>query len=258
MNGTPHRLVFFLARLLSLLLVALPMRVFAGLPSPAAPGITEAMGLWTQVVREGDLSPIDDSLTHVRLWMEGQGRFSDANQTHHLNWYQGLLRTALGYAITDRLTVWAGYTYLPTGNSNRKIIGEQAAWPAIRYLVQTSMGTLMLQEMLELRFVKGDTPGVRTRTMAKFLHSFEFEPSLGFVLWDEVFFNANNVVNNPLYGLSGFNQNRAFAGLSWTFNENTRLEFGYMNLMLNKSRPNLSYSAYGSLNTLSLSLFMGW
>ena len=247
-----------LASWIAPLLVALSFRVLAVPPPPPAPGIAEAFGLWTQVVREGNLSPIDDSLANVRLWMEGQSRFSDVNQTHNLRWYQGLLRTALGYSITDRLTIWAGYTYLPTGNSNRKIIGEQAAWPAIRYLVPTPIGTLMLQEMLELRFVKGDNPGVRTRTMAKFLHSFEFEPSLGVVLWDEVFFNANNVANNPLYGLSGFNQNRVFAGLSWTFNENTRVEFGYMNLMLNKSRPNLSYSAYGSLNTLSLSLFMGW
>ncbi len=86
--------------------------------APTTPGARDCRGLWTQVVREGNLSPIDDRLANVRLWMEGQSRFSDVNQTHNLRWYQGLLRTALGYSITDRLTIWAGYTYLPTGNSN--------------------------------------------------------------------------------------------------------------------------------------------
>ncbi len=227
--------------------------------SPAPPpGITEATGFWTQAVGEGNLSGIDENLGSVRLWVEGQGRFSNANPMSNMNWYQGMARTALGYAVTDRLTVWAGYTYLPTENYGKGYMGEQDAWPAVRYIFPTRFGSVMLREMVEMRFVRGDAPGIRPRTLAKLIHPFEFEPRLGLVLWDEVFFNANNVQNNPLYGLSGFNQNRAFAGLSWTFNENARMEFGYMNQMVNKSKPDLVYSAYGSLNTISASLFMGW
>jgi hypothetical protein len=36
------------------------------------------------------------------------------------------------------------------------------------------------------------------------------------------------------------------------------MEFGYMNQMVNRSKPDLPYSSYGSLNTISASLFMGW
>ena len=226
--------------------------------APPPSGITEAAGFWTQAVGEGNLSSIDDSLSQVRLWVEGQGRFNNSNPNSNMNFYQGMARSAVGYAVTDRLTVWAGYTYLPTENYGKGYVGEQDAWPAIRYIFPTKIGTVMLREMVEMRFVRGDAPGIRPRTMAKLIRPFEFEPRLGLVLWDEVFFNANNVTNNPNLGLSGFNQNRAFAGVSWTFNESARMEFGYMNQMVNRSRPDLPYSSYGSLNTISASLFMGW
>lgn len=230
-------------------------------PLEAAPppkGITESTGFWTQAVAEGNFSNLNDELSSTRLWLESQGRFNDANPMENMNFYQGMLRSALGYAVTDRLTLWAGYTYLPTENYGQGYNGEQDAWPAIRYIFPTKIGTVTLREMVEMRFVRGDAPGIRPRTLIKLIHPFEFEPRLGLVLWDEFFFNLNNVANNPNGGYSGFNQNRAFAGVSWIFNENTRFEFGYMNLIANKSKPDLSYSSYTSLNTISASVFMGW
>ena len=220
--------------------------------------ITEAAGFWTQAVAEGNLSTIGESLSSVRLWLEGQGRFNNANPMSNMNWYQGMARTAMGYAITDRLTVWAGYTYLPTENYGMGYIGEQDVWPAVRYIFPTRIGSITLREMVENRFVAGDAPGVRSRGLIKLIHPFEFEPRLGLVVWDEAFFNLNNVANNPLLGYSGFNQNRAFAGFSWTFDQNVRMEFGYMNQMVNKSNPTVDVRSYGSLNAISASVFMGW
>lgn len=238
-----------------LLCFAIPASLIAA-PPPA--GINEAAGFWTQAVGEGNLSNLDERLSIVRLWVESQGRFSNANPMENMNFYQGMMRTAMGYAVTDRLTLWAGYTYLPTENYGQGYVGEQDVWPGIRYIFPTKLGTVTLREMLEMRFTRGDAPGIRPRTLVKLIHPFEFEPRLGLVLWDEFFFNLNNVANNPNGGLSGFNQNRAFAGLSWIVNESTRMEFGYMNQMINKSGPNLPYSSYNSLNTISASVFMGW
>lgn len=226
--------------------------------APPPRGIKESAGFWTQAVGEGNFSGLDERLSPVRLWMESQGRFNNVNPMENMNFYQGMIRTAMGYAVTDRLTVWAGYTYLPTENYNQGYVGEQDVWPAIRYIFPTKLGTVTLREMLEMRFTRGDAPGIRPRTLIKLLHPFEFEPRLGLVIWDEFFFNVNNVANNPNGGYSGFNQNRAFAGISWIVNENARLEFGYMNLMGNKSKPDLPYSAYNSMNTVSASVFIGW
>lgn len=242
--------------LMGLLFFALAFSLKA---APPAPGINQSAGFWTQAVGEGNLSSLDESLSTVRLWIESQGRFNNANPMENMNFYQGMIRTALGYAVTDRLTLWAGYTYLPTENYGQGYVGEQDAWPGMRYIFPTRLGTITLREMVEMRFVRGDAPGIRPRTLIKLLHPFEFEPRMGLVVWDEFFFNLNNVTNFPSGGgLSGFNQNRAFAGISWVFNENTRLEFGYMNLMANRSRPELHYSSYNSMNTVSASVFMGW
>ena len=233
--------------------------MYSGLSQATSVDVAEAAGFWTQAVAEGNLSGLDESLKSVRLWVEGQARFNNANPMSNMNWYQGMARTAMGYAVTDRLTIWSGYTYLPTENYGKGYVGEQDVWPAVRYVVPTSIGTLTLREMVEARFLRGDAPGIRPRTLAKLIHPFEFEPRLGLVVWDEVFFNANNVATIPGgTGLSGFNQNRAFVGMSWTFNQNARLEFGYMDQIINKSVPNSGVSTYANLNAVSASLFMGW
>lgn len=109
----------------------------------------EVAGFWTQAVAEGNLSGLSESLADVRLWLEGQGRFNNANPMSHMNWYQGMARTALGYAITDRLTVWTGYTYLPTQLYGLDYMGEQDVWPAMRYIIPASIGTITVREMLE-------------------------------------------------------------------------------------------------------------
>lgn len=218
----------------------------------------EAAGFWTQAVAEGNLSGLSESLTDLRLWLEGQSRFNNANPMSNMNWYQGMARTALGYAITDRLTVWTGYTYLPTQLYGKDYMGEQDVWPAVRYIFPTRLGSVTLREMVESRFVRGDAPGIRARTLIKLLHPFEFEPRLGLVLWDESFFNLNNVANSLVGGYSGFNQNRVFVGMSWTFNQNVRAEFGYMNQLVNKTTPGADITTFGSLNAVSASVFVGW
>ena len=50
---------------------------------------------------------VDPNLEKARIWLEGQSRWDD-NFSH---WYQGMARAAVGYSLTDRATIWAGYTY---------------------------------------------------------------------------------------------------------------------------------------------------
>ena len=65
--------------------------------------------------------------------------------------------------------------------------------------------------------------------MVKFMHPMEFEPRLSLISWDEFFLRANTT---PTGGQSGFDQNRAFVGVGWTFNKNFRAEGGYLNQYL--------------------------
>lgn len=193
--------------------------------SASADDITEDAGSWLQVVGEGSLKAVDPSLAKARIWLEGQSRFN--NNWEH--WYQGMTRVALGYSLSDRATLWAGYTWLPTQNSGKPYASQQDVWPGFRYVLPAELGTLTLRTLIESNFVQGDQVRVRPRQMIRFLHPLAFEPRLSLIGWDEVFVRVNDT---PWGGKSGFDQNRAFAGMGWTFNPNVRTEVGYMNQYL--------------------------
>lgn len=179
-------------------------------------------GAWMQMVTEGSLKVLDPSLEKARLWVEGQARFNhDFNQ-----FYQGMTRVALGYSFSDRATVWAGYTWLPTQQLNKAAVSQQDVWPAFRYALPTDFGIITFRTMFESNFIKGNDVRFRPRQMVRFVHPTEFEPRLSLIAWDEAFVRLNSTQYG---GKAGFDQNRAFMGAGWTFNPNARFELGYMN-----------------------------
>ena len=184
-------------------------------------------GSWLQVVGEGSLKVVDPRLENGRIWLEGQSRWD--NDWNH--WYQGVVRSAVGYSLSDRATIWAGYTWVPTQNVGKPSKSQQDVWSAFRYNLPTSIGTFSFRTMVESNFIpgNGDQVRVRPRQMIRFMHPLEFEPRLSLITWDEFFIRANST---PAGGQSGFDQNRAFAGLGWTFNKNFRAEGGYLNQYL--------------------------
>lgn len=187
-----------------------------------ADDLTEDSGAWLQAVAEGSMAFIDPSLKNGRLWLEGQTRF-DGDWSH---WYQGMVRTAVGYSLSDRATIWAGYTWLPTQNIGKDYIAQQDIWPAFRYVLPTDIGTFTFRTLWETNFLRGDQLRERPRQMIRFMHPFEFEPRLSLITWDEVFYRVNTT---DWGGKAGFDQNRAFAGLGWSFNKSVRAELGYLN-----------------------------
>jgi len=196
------------------------LAVFAS--SASADDLTEDSGAWLQAVAEGSMAFIDPSLKNGRLWLEGQTRF-DGDWSH---WYQGMVRTAVGYSLSDRATLWAGYTWLPTQNIGKDYIAQQDIWPAFRYVLPTDIGTFTFRTMWETNFLRGDQLRERPRQMIRFMHPFEFEPRLSLITWDEAFYRVNTT---EWGGKAGFDQNRAFAGLGWSFNKSVRAELGYLN-----------------------------
>jgi len=193
--------------------------------SPTAHALDDVMqdsGSWLQAVAEGSLKVVDPKLAKTRIWLEGQSRFNgDFN-----HWYQGMVRTAVGYSLSDRATVWAGYTWLPTQMVGKDLVSQQDVWPAFRYVLPTSIGTVTFRTMVESNFLVGNQVRVRPRQMIKLNHPLEFEPRLSLVAWDEFFIRLNDTQYG---GQAGFDQNRAFAGFGWAFNKTVRTELGYMN-----------------------------
>jgi hypothetical protein len=121
------------------------------------------LGGWQQAVAEGSLGIIDPKISKARVWLEGQAREDNSFR----NVYQGMARVAMGYQLTDRATIWAGYTYLPGFPVNysganthfTKYVGQQDVWPAFRYILPTDYGTFTFRTMVEANFY----PAIITR-----------------------------------------------------------------------------------------------
>ena len=200
--------------------------VFSTTPAKAQDGtLVEDSGSWLQMVTEGSLGDLDPKLEKARIWLEGQSRY-DGDFGH---WYQGMARVALGYSLSERATIWAGYTWLPTENINKPFVSQQDVWPGFRYVLPTSLGTFSFRTLIESNFLQDNNIRVRPRQMIRFMHPMASEPRLNLIAWDEFFVRLNDT---PYGGQSGFDQNRAFAGLGWSFNKNVRTELGYMNQYL--------------------------
>jgi hypothetical protein len=184
--------------------------------------LTQDAGSWAQVVGEGSLHFIDPSLDKARIWLEGQSRWDD-NWNH---WYQGAARIALGYSLSERATVWAGYTWVPTQNLGKAYVSQQDVWPGFRYVLPTDYGTWMFRILLESNFIRGSAVRLHPRQLIRFAHSFTAEPRLSLIVWDEFMFRVNTT---PYGGQAGYDQNRAFLGAGWTFSPYARAELGYLN-----------------------------
>ena len=189
----------------NILAVAMLGMLFSTPKSFATDNPIQDDGAWLQVVTEGSLKAVTPELENVRLWVEGQGRFNN----HFDQFYQGMVRTAIGYSLSDRATIWAGYTWLPTHFVGKAPVSQQDVWPAFRYVLPTDVGTFTFRTMFESNFLKGNDVRFRPRQMIRFMHPFEFEPRLSLIAWDEVFVRINST---PFGGKSGFDQNRAFVG----------------------------------------------
>jgi len=115
---------------------------------------------------------------------------------------------------------------VPTQSIGKSFISEQDVWPAFRYVLPTTFGIVSFRTMIESNFIKGKDVRFRPRQMLRIMHPLAFEPRLSLISWDEFFIRVNSTKYG---GQSGFDQNRVFAGLGWSFNKNFRAETGYMN-----------------------------
>ncbi len=184
--------------------------------------VEQDAGSWLQVVGEGSLNVLNPNLDKVRIWLEGQSHWDD----DWAHWSQGLARAALGYSLSELATIWVGYTWVPTQSLGKPFVSEQELWPGFRYVLPTEYGTWMFRTLLESDFIHGTDVRLRPRQTVRFTHPFDFEPRLSLIVWDELFFRVNSTQYG---GQAGYDQNRAFAGVGWTFNPSFTVELGYLN-----------------------------
>lgn len=208
----------------------------------AADQTVEDFEFWGNITALGNfgfLNPQNPDLKKFRWWMEGQGRFGDDAS----RFSQSLVRPGLGYAITDKVVVWAGYAWAPTCQPLNRVgcFDEHRIWQQVTWADNFSFGRLSARSRFEERFFNHQAPipgnddvAYRFRQLVKLAVPMPaVDPNLSFIVQSELFI-AMNTVDNPGFISRGYDQNRAFVGLGYKVNQYATVELGYMNQFINR------------------------
>lgn len=145
-----------------------------------------------------------------------------------------LLRPAVGYEL-HKVSLWAGYAWVPTWTARRGgavAAGENRLFQ--QFLYNDGFGAFRVQSRtrFEQRLVPSSPQlAHRFRTLARLGVSLTPGGPVSLVGWDEIFFHLNTVAGGPQ---RGFDQNRAFAGVSWRATPSFTFEAGYVNVFVNR------------------------
>lgn len=141
---------------------------------------------------------------------------------------QLLLRTGLGYNITEKSNILLGYGYILSenynGDSDEKVsVNEHRIFQ--QFTTKQSIGKVGLSHRyrFEQRFVEDDFK-LRLRYFLgvniPLQHKEEGKNPLYLSMYNEIFLNTKSSV---------FDRNRVYGGLGYKFSKSLRLELGYMN-----------------------------
>ena len=217
--------------------------------SIAQADVQEDFQIWENVTARGNfgfLNPDNPDLKRWRWWGEIQMRYRDSGQ--ELN--QMLVRPGIGYALTDRSTVFVGYAHVTNYPPVGGLVQENRIWQQYQWSGPTPLGAFTTRSRLEERWQdNGSDTGLRFRELLKFNWPFSFHPAASFVLADEFFVNLVEANWGVPTAKQGFDQNRGFAGIGYRFTPIILTEIGYMNQYINtttKDRMNhiLSINLY--------------
>jgi hypothetical protein len=121
---------------------------------------------------------------------------------------------------------WLGYAFVPTMELfTDESYNENHIWQQFLWTGKTFLGKFTSRSRFEERFLNQPDVAYRFRQQFKLSYPLDFAPGFRLVGSDEYFVNLNTT------GMidSGFDQNRAFAGIGYHFDEHIEVEIGYMN-----------------------------
>ncbi len=203
-------------------------------------------GMWNVFVAQGNFEKIGWQSDKLRWWFDGQLRFlEDAD-----GFNQSLVRPGLGWAISERSTLWAGYVWVRTSPFGGPDFDEHRPWQQWTWSKPGEVVNFGARTRFEQRLLDtGSDTGLRFRQLFRLQHNLPDHPHLALVGWNEVFYHLNDT---DWGAESGFDQNRAFVGLSYKTDPDSRwrTEIGYLSQVIEiPSGPDRSN------HLLSLSVF---
>ncbi|WP_303673847.1 DUF2490 domain-containing protein [Vampirovibrio chlorellavorus] len=139
---------------------------------------------------------------------------------------QLILRTAVGWQLSQRVSVWQGYAWAPVFepiNVNEHRLHQQVN-------IQGKIRRLQLtnRTRLEERWIENNDGrvSIRLRHMVRGMYPLDAKERWFLVVSDEAFVTLKGVSNGPA---AGFDQNRLFVGVSRKLSPSVNAELGYLN-----------------------------
>jgi hypothetical protein len=138
-------------------------------------------------------------------------------------WY---VRPSVSRELSAHSTVTAGYAFFRTTPASGGALHEHRVWQQYSWSSGAAGGTISTRSRLEQRHSEGnDRLSWRLRQQLRFVRLLKAGSRWSAVIWDE----ASAHLNSTQRYARGFDQNRAFAGLSVALSTRARVESGYQN-----------------------------
>lgn len=164
-------------------------------------------------------------------YMEVNPRFGD--DVSELD--QLFFRPALGYKLTDHLSIWQGYAWI--GSYQPRFTGEHRSFQQVIYSRKFSFFKMLSRSRLEERIIdRADGTAMRARTLLRADFPIPQAPNWAIVVYDEIFVNLNSVGHGPEAGLD---QNRFFLGMNHRLTQYLNMDLGYQMQALNNGQSGL-------------------
>ncbi len=167
--------------------------------------------------------------SRLLYWFDGHARFG--NDAGELG--VSIIRPAIGWRINNSLDLWLGYARV-TNSIGPSDIEEDRIWQQATYsIASNNLGSFSGRTRLEQRFRderNGDDTGHRIRQFFRWGKPIK-STNFAYVIWDEIFIGLNETDWGQI---NGFDQNRAFFGMSYKLTKKARVEFGYLHNLINR------------------------
>ncbi|MCA9532450.1 MAG: DUF2490 domain-containing protein [Myxococcales bacterium] len=146
-----------------------------------------------------------------------------------------IIRPGIGLRITDALSLWVGYAWVPTYPDGSARRDEHRLWEQVIYSRALGRGvSFQARGRLEQRFApNSDDVAHRFRQLLRLGWMHARQP-VGFVVWDELFVG---LADADWGAVAGYDQNRLFVGPIFRIASWARVEPGYLLVHLDRS-PN--------------------
>lgn len=182
-----------------------------------------------------------------QLYLEAQPRFIDYHARHGTSLY----RAAFGKELTRSFSIWLGYGFIERTNPSY-LHEDRPFLQTIHGLSLRDNLKLINRTRFEARYFRG-TSGEAFRLRHLLRGQYRFQNSdWGLVIYDELFWNSSSHRGSGIR--EGFDQNRAFAGVSYSFGKDgVHLgELGYLHQYVNGAASDASNDVLAAQITFRL------